>query len=325
MAETDNIARMAAKVSSDVFGVFGWQQSGPVNANWACGNLAHKHRPSTHPTDLVLWYDDPYSVERIYFVCDLKSYATESISVNVLGGALRALCMTTECANSGTAWRSLYAPDDLNWHAHGLLFVYNHDGGGEAKFSDSFNRVASDDYRLPRGHRIYVLGPEAISYLVTVANDILRLRGAGQIPTVSSCSFWYPDSVLAKRNRSTAPAASIEMLCGPWIIMRTHRDDSSIPEVVLWYRELGASVDEFKYLLEFLFRYQLLNAQEPSSVHIRLVNPAPLAATNFDLAKEVIGRRKDGFADERLSKVVCESVTRVSTRFSEIELGMARA
>jgi hypothetical protein len=89
MAETENIARMAAKVSDEVFTVFGWQTKGPINQNWTCSTEAHGK--ATHPSDVVFWYDDPYSTARVFINTDLKSYAATSISKAAVAGAVSSL------------------------------------------------------------------------------------------------------------------------------------------------------------------------------------------------------------------------------------------
>ncbi len=89
MAETTNLAHMAELLSKELFGEFLWQRSGPMNVNWSC--VAERHRTKTHPSDVVFFYDNPYARSRIYVNCDLKSYATNSISVGAVNGAMASL------------------------------------------------------------------------------------------------------------------------------------------------------------------------------------------------------------------------------------------
>src|SRR5664279_4389640 len=101
MAETENIAKIAERVSDELFGVFGWERCLPRNQNWSCALKDRHHtQPGTHSTDVVFWYDDPYDAGFVYVTVDLKSYAKESIKVEGVGGALRRLGMATECANT---------------------------------------------------------------------------------------------------------------------------------------------------------------------------------------------------------------------------------
>lgn len=73
MGETANIARMAEKLSDDLFSEFFWEKTGPMNENWGCEDK-EKHKVETHPSDVVFYYDEPYSHTRTYVNCDLKSW-----------------------------------------------------------------------------------------------------------------------------------------------------------------------------------------------------------------------------------------------------------
>lgn len=92
MAETANIAAMAERLSNELFSEFFWKRTGPMNANWAC-QKQQRHEKKTHPSDVVFYYDDPYSRHRVYVNCDLKSYAKSSITAPALRGALESLSM----------------------------------------------------------------------------------------------------------------------------------------------------------------------------------------------------------------------------------------
>src|SRR6478609_9122698 len=125
MSETENIARMASKVSDELFGVFGWRKTGPVNENWSC--VAESHGTTTHPSDVVLSYDDPYRDLTIFWTIDLKSYAAGTITKGKVRTACASLVKSVECANVSQDWQSKYVDVDGNWRCDGLLFVYNHD------------------------------------------------------------------------------------------------------------------------------------------------------------------------------------------------------
>src|SRR6478609_7453511 len=69
MSETRNISDIAEKVSRELFGVFGWQRStGPLDTNWPCATKSHG--AATHSSDVVYWYDDPYSEDRLQLKLD---------------------------------------------------------------------------------------------------------------------------------------------------------------------------------------------------------------------------------------------------------------
>ena len=42
-----------------------------TNINWPCENQ-EKHEVKTHPSDVVFWYEEPYSQSRTYVNCDLS-------------------------------------------------------------------------------------------------------------------------------------------------------------------------------------------------------------------------------------------------------------
>src|SRR5690348_10424455 len=157
---------MASKVSDEVFAVFGWRTTGPLNQNWACSLEAHGKK--THPSDVVFWYDDPYSIARIFVNTDLKSYAATSISKASVAGAVGSLGRTVECANVGPEWRKVYGSDETNWRADGLLFVYNHDGEFDSHFAKLLSEIDPTNFRLPPRRRMVILGPLEVRFLVNV-------------------------------------------------------------------------------------------------------------------------------------------------------------
>jgi hypothetical protein len=55
MAETKNIAEMAAILSDDLFAEFLWIKTGPTDTNWSCENQ-ERHKTPTHPSDIVFCY-----------------------------------------------------------------------------------------------------------------------------------------------------------------------------------------------------------------------------------------------------------------------------
>jgi len=321
MAETDNIARMAQKLSDEVFGVFGWSRVGPINQNWSC--TAEAHGAKTHPSDVVFFYDDPYRAERIFWNVDLKSYAADSISKAKIAGAVSSLARTVECANVSSDWHDLYGDDETSWRSDGLLFVYNHDGEFDREFPKMLAEIDHANFRLPAKRRMAVLGPPDVAYLVNVAADITALRGRKRLPLEPTGSqYWYPDLVRPKRREQPSSAATIEMLTGPWVTMRAKPEQNAgKQEFFVWYRDRGDTVEEFKYLIDSFFRFQLL-ADSDTEVTVRLVDPASTAVVNFEKAKDQISHSLYGLAQARLARVRCESLSNVVARFSEVEIGM---
>jgi hypothetical protein len=313
---------MASKVSDEVFSAFGWRTKGPINQNWSCS--LDYHEKTSHPSDVVFWYDDPYSNNRIFINTDLKSYGANTISKANTAAAVSSLGRTIECANAAAPWRELYGSDETNWRCDGLLFVYNHDAGFSGDFAKFVREIDVKNFRIPPRRRMVLVGPLEVQFLANVAADIMRLRGQKALPDQDACEYWYPDLVTVKRRAEGACAATIEMLTGPWIIMRPRPEQHHKLEFVIWYRGDGSTIDEFKYLLDYLFRYQLLNVDTEASVRVRLVTPVKEAVANFARAKEQYSYSLHGLAEKRLANVSYQSLTQIVTRFSEIELGMER-
>lgn len=322
MPETDAISRMADKLAAELFGVFGWERVPPVNQNWPC--VEPQHHKQTHPTDVVFRYTHPYRAVDVYLNVDLKSYARGSISTERIADAIRSLSMATHCANVSEIWQNLYVAAGATAEAHGLLFVYNHDGAYDADFDALVSRIRPADLTVPRRRRLYVMGPDRVAYLATVAVDIQRMRQRYQISN-SSFGFLYPDLITLRARHDQVKAATVEALTGPLIAaeyQRTADEGNGIRHgVLIYYSREGRSADEFKYLIDYLFRYQLLHRDE---VLLRLPRGAPETVTQFRRAVDdhVAALHNLDEIRDRLNRVQVETVTSVVPTFSEIEIGM---
>lgn len=78
MSETGNIEELAKIVSGDIFKWFKWKVCALKDADWKC--VIDSHKKNTHPSDVVYYYDDPYSGDVIYINTDLKSYKKEVLA-----------------------------------------------------------------------------------------------------------------------------------------------------------------------------------------------------------------------------------------------------
>ncbi|WP_426750247.1 hypothetical protein [Myxococcus sp. Y35] len=324
MSESNNIAAMADKISMEIFSVFGWQRVGPKDTNWPC--VLEGHGKKTHPSDVVFWYDEPYRDERIYVNVDLKSYSALKIEKSDLAAAARSLAMATECANQSEEWQKRFVNDGMNRSVAGMLFIYNHDAEYDGDFQRKIDNVDGKAFSLASGLRMFIVGPSEISYLRTVSNDISVMRGLEQMPKASECKFYYPDLVEVRARSNSLGAATLEMLTGPWQTLRyrNEKDGSSWDEVLIYYRGDGNSTDEFMYLIDYLFRFQLL--EENTRIRLRLPNGKQEAPVIFERAAE---KYADHFAisrdiKKRLTQIRCEVVSSIITKFSELELGMRR-
>jgi hypothetical protein len=324
LAETIHIAAIASKVSNDLFDIFGWKKFGPTDQNWACAN-PEAHGAKTHPSDVVFYYDDPYRPERIYWNVDLKSYASGTISRPKISSAFRNLAKSVECANTSPGWSELYGDDEAHWRCDGLLFVYNHDNDyNGTNFYPLLNELERSQTKMAARRRLAVLGPSEINYLATVANDIRTQTFRRRLsPDPRPTTFWYPHLVRHKNVMSQEHnAASIEMLTGPWLtVCIPPQFNNGKREYIIYYRNNGSTIDEFKYLLDSLFRFQILTADSKTSIAIQLYEPADSALKNFERAKESLSDEMYGLAGPQLGAIACEPVTNIIRQFSPITLG----
>ena len=124
--ETINKAKMADLLASDLFNTFLWERVGPANQNWDCVDPTHEKR--THPSDVVFYYDEPYTVTRRYITTDLKSYALSSITPFKVNTAAMNLARSLACAENSESFQKKYFHPYVTAKVSGMLFVYNHDG-----------------------------------------------------------------------------------------------------------------------------------------------------------------------------------------------------
>lgn len=332
MAETANIAAMASKVSDELFGVFGWRQAGSADQNWPCVDTNHGRR--THPSDVVFFYDEPYSAVRTYLNCDLKSYKRGSITATSIRTAVENLAQSVACAENSKEWQGKYVHKNVSASICGLLFVYNHDGEYDADFQTLLDDIVPSKVAVSKGSKLVVLGPHDVFWLDNVRNDIETSRGKKVIPEQDSCRFLYPDLVLRKLIQSKdRTAATIETLTSPWIMLESVNESGMRTAVDIYYREKGNTADEFLYLIDWLLHYNVV--QPAVTIRIKTLNAHPESTSFFDRAKQtyvdnygrLIGVRADrqqktSNLAKRLDAISCRQMTRVVSTFSEVEMGM---
>lgn len=332
MSETRNLEDMAKVLSEPIFTTFGWQRVGPENPNWDCveRDKHNKNKVKTHPSDVVFRYPEPYLGFDVYLTTDLKSYGANSINKSSLTPYLKSLAQSVECANKSGDWAKLYATDSKNWEVNGLLFVYNHDGNYDRDFDAVLSEIQFSDVPLALSQKVFVLGPSQIEFLDSVATDISIERGQKRLPDEKFCGFYYPDLEESKAQaKKVLPAATIEMLLGPWIVLRyqTFETGSMKAGYYFYYRGAGSSVDEFEYVLDYIFNYQLL--EDYDHISIRMPFGDPKAPAIFQRAKRryhdeywPLAQSATENAEGRLSRIDCQLIAKFKERFSSIQLGM---
>ena len=329
MAETDKIAEIAEKISSEIFTDFLWERVGTKNSDWPCEDQA-LHGAPTHPTDVVFYYDEPYSSERTYVQCDLKSYKKSSITKTAVHNAMISLSHQVSCAEKSDEWRDRYFHKTQTPAISGLLFVYNHDGEYDKDFRSYLYSFDNSKQDLPKGSKMVVLGPEDINWLHNVSNELRRMRSdpnkALRIPDLESCRYFYPQlSRKANLAIGKARAATLEMLTGPWIILEYEKSSQDNSRgFVVFYRRDGKTTEEFMYLLEYLRLHNVLT--EKTDVQIKTLNVVANASAKFNQAKqrfiEGIDSSKHSELAELVDAIKYSSMTAVISQFSSVELGM---
>lgn len=327
MAETEKIAQMAEILSGELFSEFFWKKTGTTNHNWACENQ-EIHKNKTHPSDVVFYYDEPYSQSRTYINCDLKSYAKGTIKKTAIRDAIISLAKQVSCAEKSTEWHKLYIHDYVTPNICGLLFVYNHDGEYDKEFSQILSNITVEELDIPAGSKIFVLGPQDIYWLDNIRYDLCILRGKSgpdKIPSGDQCKFFYPQLV-RKTNvqQGKAKAARLEMLRGPWIILEFEKDQHQ-KGFIIYYRRKGEEVQEFIYLIDYLRHYQVLNKN--TEIQIRTLEAASIAATVFKKAvdyyiEEMTDSSQDSDFAQLVKKIKFSCMPQINSTFSEIEIGM---
>lgn len=329
MAETINIGEIATKLSKDIFKHFLWNKHSKHDDNFKCGNPEHKSagkdpKPKTsHPGDVVFYYDDPYLGKSIYLHTDLKSYSKKSLTTTKIRDAFKSLSMTIECANESNDWREKYSVlTDEGHEVRGLLFVHNYDNKFTQSFYDTIKKIDFSNIPLSVGTIIHYLGPDDIQRLYSIGNDIIRLKIDNELP--KEYSFYYPDLVMVRRHGDGArQAATIESLTGPYLIIRHGEAESCSSGFLIYYNRPGKSVEEFEYFLDSLSRFQMLESNQ--NIRIRVTNSEAMdnlksifttakkkyaKSWGFDVAREAI-----------LDKIEIDRITSITSTYNPGDMG----
>jgi hypothetical protein len=326
LTETANTAAQAEIVASELFGEFFWNKLGPTNHDWTCEE-PERHDVQEHPCDVVYYYDEPYAPRQTYVHCDLKSYAKGTITPAAVKSAVESLAKQVACAEKSKIWRSLHTHDNVTFTVSGLLFVYNHDGEYEKDFQKNLINIRPESLQLPRGSKLFVLGPKEIFWLDNVRDEIQRLRGKrdAEVPGPEHCFFFHPQLVRrANLQVKKAKAATLETLTSPIIILEHHDPKGGANRgVIVFYSRQGETADEFMYLIDTLRKYELLD--DRTRVVIKTLGASAISSPTFQKAQQQYIEGLAGATSTDLGDYVnairYEPMTRVKTTYSEIDLG----
>ncbi|MFI8616201.1 hypothetical protein ACIGHN_11900 [Acidovorax sp. NPDC077693] len=350
--ERSAIAKMAERVSDDLFDWFKWKRIPVRDQNFDCIKPVHapkKNSNHNHPVDVVFTYHDSYLNKNIYLNTDLKSYAAGSIDSSNIVSALKSLAQTIDCAHVSEEWQSRYVLEEHSYEVRGLLFVYNHDADYDKNFYDVLyapvkgrgkgepKAVRLDTLPIQDGQCLHVAEPSLISYLTSVIADANSLHAAGTFPE-KQYEFFYPDMKLHKTSGERfSRAATIEMLSGPYLIIRhdtvkkynesTGKLEERFGEgYVIYYNRSGGSAEEFAYFFDILSGFQIVDGTH--SLRVRLVHKSPAsdARSNFSRGIDLYCRDwgLDRYRRERFGQIEFEIVSLTRYSFSRTEIGWDR-
>ena len=327
MAETANIAAMAEKISEELFDYFLWQKRPSSNQNWDC--VKESHNKNTHPTDVAFQYKDPYTGIPVYWNVDLKSYGSDSISVNAISNALVNLSLAVGCCKVSSQWKEDFIGNISDFEIRGLLFIYNHDNSYTADFEATltsvYDKVNSSEMKTLDDQRVYVIGPKVIKNAHSISTDITH-RIAKERFKFDNYSFFYPDNIFTKSTNDGRQPLTIEALFSPWIILTYPVNQAK--GYVFYYQGECASSDEFTYFIDALSHYQLFNDFVNGHVDLKFINTNTKAITHFNNAKEAFLRHffsnpdNENYKKHPINFINASTITKTIEIFSETEIGM---
>ena len=324
MAETIRIAELANLITKEIGDFLKWTIHPENDLNFPC-LMTTKHFDGaeetdnkTHPTDLVIYYDDPYENKRVYLNTDLKSYETKSIGPTSVKEWLTSITKGTVCSLASDEWRQRYGIEG-SYEISGLLFIYNHDGKFDKPFFSYIydypnpphtgkrapQRFHLKDLNVPANLKLHVMDPLLIDNILSIRHDLNILRSEQKVPlsdAYAPISFFYPTRQRFK-SRFTPPEcpATIELISGPFFIMTYDNYTDFVPNPlepstptaisrsrgnIIYYKEIGSTVDEFIYLIETLMMYELIAENCITRIRHCARDKATTAKQNFISAIE---------------------------------------
>lgn len=354
MAETETIARMAEKISKDIFSFFRWEVVGPCNQDVEC-KKPDRHKPKnkvqthTHPTDVVFSYLDPYTGKQVYLNTDLKSYGASSIAPGTTRSALKSLSYTVECAKISQQWKNRYCTNSSGSREdiRGMFFIYNHDANYNKNFFDYFRSrkeyktkkttTSADVIRIESinvgvNNYTHIIDPEKVNLLNTIVSDVKILASEKKF-NLDEYNFFYPELTLHKQHLAYGSkcAASIEMLSSSYIIIHHGKIKKKKEKILsegylIYYNDKGSSYEEFIYFLDTLSKHQILKNNK--SIRIRFSNKKRHQdiMSNFDKAVKSYSSmwQFDEKKEKQLSNIEISTIEQFIPVFSQTEIGWER-
>lgn len=330
MGESQNIAMLAEMVSNDICSFLGWEVVGRTNFNFPCTKqeIHQKEVAKSHPCDCIFKYKDPYTGADHYFLTDLKSYSKTKLEKANFSGALRDLAKSVECANVSVDDFQRCINSESSWFLHGMLFIFNHDDEFDKDFKGKIEACVQTTFSLPRHSRVVVIGPPEIRFIYNVRNDVMNSVGKDNV--MKQLRFFYPTQI-GKLPEKRIPmnqhwkSFSIELLLSPYMVVSFNGDQGSPSKSVIYYKGQGSDENEFQLLIDFCFRYGLL--EDGKTVEIKSSSFVGKFLQNFSIAVENYARlfHPENDMTAKISKAVCcIQMPEVKMSFSQHKIGMQR-
>ncbi len=324
MSETKQIAEMANKVSNELFEVFKWKRKLVEDHSWECVNPEQHGNKKDHPSDCVFYYQNPYDNETKYINTDLKSFKNKSITKGNINTAIHSLSYATNCAPYNPNWQRLFQPEESST-VLGMLFIYNHCNTYNGDFNAIMESINIEYNHLEQRSQIYVCSPYKVTELYSIASDIQKMTGKGELPLPEEYCFFHPNEMMTKNHFDSDynEPATIEILTSPWIIIKHGKARKCDAGYLIYYTGEGREIDEFVYFLDALSYYQILNNK--SSVRIKFTKTNAHAALNLteaiDRYLSDLGHQKEKVED-MINSMVMGTIDKTHPQFTAVEIGL---
>lgn len=330
MGETVNIKSMADILSAELFDCFKWEKCNATDYRWECVEENHGKKRTQHPSDVVFRYDDPYRGVKVHINTDLKSYAKSTVDTFDLEETLINLAQSVECAHKSEGFAEAYGVDEQIFVVDGLLFVYNHDGDYDKDFQQRLEKINKKSLSLKRNHRLFVMGPERIGYLYSISRDIdTRVAKFVKAGGYGTYEFYSPDLKVSRVHGLKYGVAPIEFIFAPWLFVVFYSDQRAKLKIVVYSDGKGSSQDEFKYLLDAILSFNLLD--DGTLIEIAMQTSDSKAPVRFESARSTYAEENHGRTSDsleafrgRLNRISYINVSSVKPPFTENEIAIRK-
>jgi len=279
----------------------------------------------------VYRFINPYDNKPTYIVFDFKSLAESSISSATINPALRNMAHTIDCSMVSEQWKDYFLQDTCEVDILGCLMVYNHDGTYSKNMaSQIYPNLYKNWPDLQPHHEILILDPETLVYLNSIYTDI-RMQQGEMLPSDKELrGFFQPDLQLQYHKKANQKQYEVpilpDQLKAPFQIMRYEVEEKGKEGYMIFYRGKGVTSEEFIYLIDYLFNYQIID--HASLINLRLPYAESEAPNKFKLAIQEYSKivaPSEAVAKDIVKRLKCmemESIDRVVPKFLVTELGM---